>query len=42
MLCDDLEAKDGGRGGKEAQEERNIFLLIADSHCCTSETNITL
>ena len=40
MLCDDLEGWDGG--GREAQEEGDIRILIADSCHCTGETNITL
>ena len=29
-------------GWEEAQEGGDICILIADSHCCTAETNITL
>ena len=32
MLCDDLEGWDGG-GGREAQEEGDICIHIAVSHC---------
>ena len=38
MLSDDLE----GWVGREAQEGRDICLLIADSRCCTAEPNTTL
>ena len=31
-----------GVGGREAQEIGDIFILMADSHCCTAETNTTL
>ena len=41
MLCDDLEGRDGGVG-KEAQERGDICIHIADSLCCTTETNTTL
>jgi len=36
-LCDDLEGWHGGGSGKETQE--GIYILIADSHFCTAETN---
>ena len=40
MLYDDLE--DGmGMGGREALEGEDICVLIADSYCCTAETNTT-
>ena len=43
MLCDDLDGWDGGgggcRGGREAPEGGNICILMADSLCCTAETN---
>ena len=45
MLCDDLEGWDGAGlelPGREAQDEGVICILIADSHCCTAETNTTL
>ena len=36
VLCDDLEGWDaGGKGG-------NICIIMADSHCCTAETNTFL
>ena len=41
MLCDDLEGWDG-EGGREAQEGGDICIHIADSLCCTAETNTTL
>ena len=41
VLCDDLEGKDGVGDGMQAQEAGDICILIADSHCCTTETNIT-
>ena len=28
-----------GRGTREAEEGRDISILMADSHCCTVETN---
>ena len=44
MLCDDLDGWDGSgcRGGREAPEGGNICILMADSLCCTAETNRTL
>ena len=40
MLCDDLQGLDGGMGGgKEAQEEGNVHIHIADSRCRTAESN---
>ena len=41
MPCDDPEGLDGG-GMREAQKGRDIRILIADSRCCTAETNTTL
>ena len=41
VLCDDQEAWDGGWGGRERQEEGNMCILRADSHC-TAEINTTL
>ena len=32
----------GWLGGREAQEEGDIYILIADSCCCIAETNTTL
>ena len=31
-----------GEGGREPQEEGDICILMADSCCCTAETNTTL
>ena len=28
-----------GRGGKEAQEGGDVYILIAHSHCCRAEAN---
>ena len=40
VLCDDLEGLDGGMGvGKEAQEEGDVYIHIADSRCRTAESN---
>ena len=38
MLCDNLEGWDG-KDGREAQVGGNICIHIADSLCCTAETN---
>ena len=40
MLCDDQEGR--VRGGRETQEGGDICICIADSCCCTAETNTTL
>ena len=32
----------GGGGGREAQEGRDIHIVMADSHCCMAETNTKL
>ena len=43
MLCDDLAGWDvAGWSGREAPEGGDICILIADSCCCTAETNVTL
>ena len=42
MLCRDLERRDGGEGGRKAQEGRDACIHIADSFNCTAETNATL
>lgn len=42
MLCRDLEGWDGGEGGREAQEGRDVCIHIADSFNCTAESNTTL
>ena len=46
MLCDNLEGRDR-EGGREAQEGGDMAIyiyiyLIADSLCCTAQTNTTL
>ena len=41
MLCGDLDGGDGG-GGREVQEGGDIYIHIADSLCCATETNTTL
>ena len=38
-LCDDLEGWGGRWGEREPHEGGDIRILIADSHCCTAETN---
>ena len=41
VLCDDLKGLDGGMGGgKEAQEEGNVYIHIADSHRTAESNNI--
>ena len=42
MFCDNLERWDAGgwEGGSRGREY--IYILTADSHCCTAETNTTL
>ena len=41
VLCD--KRREGGCGGERgAQEGEDIGVLIADSCCCTPETNTTL
>jgi len=39
VLCDDLEGWDVGG---EVQEGAGICILMADSCCCTTETDTTL
>ena len=41
MLCDDLGGWDGGVGGRLKREGMYIYIYIriADSLCCTAETN---
>ena len=39
MLSDDLEGWDEDRGGRDTQEGGVICICIADSLCCTAETN---
>ena len=41
MLCDDLDGRDEG-SGREVQEGGAIRAQLADSLCCTAETNATL
>ena len=41
MLCDDLQGWDGGRVAGRLKR-KDICIHIADSHCCTTETNATL
>ena len=44
MLCDDLGGEMswvGAAGGREVQEEGDMYILIADSHCCIAKTNTT-
>ena len=42
LFCDNLEEWDGVWGEREAQEEGNSCIFMADSCCCVAETNITL
>ena len=41
-LCDDPGAGMKGGGGREAQEEGEVYMLKADSCSCESETNTAL
>ena len=41
-LCDDPGARMKGGGGREAQEEGEVYMLKADSCSCESETNTAL
>ena len=41
VLCDDPEGRDRD-GGREVQEVGALCIHIADSCCCTAETNTTL
>ena len=41
MLSDDLEGWDTV-GGREGSEGGGICILMADSRCCTAETNTAL
>ena len=42
MLCGELGGWDGGEGGRRTvQEGGDICVLIADSLCCSAETNTT-
>ena len=38
-LCDNLDRWNGERGGREAPEGGDIRKHMADSQCCTAETN---
>ena len=42
VLYDNLQGRDLGRGGREAQEGGDICIHIANSRCCMAETNTTL
>ena len=44
VLGDDLDGWDGGIGGTFKREGVYIYtyICIADSHCCTAETNTIL
>ena len=39
MPCDDLEERDGGWGGREAQERGDVGVHMAGSLCCVVETD---
>ena len=40
VLCEDLEGWDVGVGGRLKRE--GIYVVIADSYCCTAKINKTL
>ena len=42
QYSDNLEGWDEGCGGREVQEEGDICISMADSHCCMAETNTSL
>ena len=44
MLCNDLETwdREGGREAQEGGDMGNICMHMADSLCCTTETNTVL
>ena len=42
MLCDNLEGWDGVGNERKVQEEEDICVRMADSHCCMVETNTML
>ena len=42
VLCDNLEEWDMVGGGKQVQEERDIFIAMADLCWCMAETNTVL
>ena len=33
VFCDDLEGRDGGRGGREVQEGGDVYIHIDSLHC---------
>ena len=39
MFCDNLEEWDGAGAGTEVQEGGDMCIPLADSRCCTTETN---
>ena len=39
---EDLDRQDGGWRGRKVQGGGGIFIRMADSFCCTTETNRTL
>ena len=42
VFCDNLQGWDAVAGGSKFQEGGDICVLMADSHCCTAETNTAL
>jgi len=42
VLCDDLDGGMGRGGGRKVPEGEDICIHIADSLCCTAETNTPL
>ena len=34
--------RDGMKQGREAKEGENVYIIMADLHCCMVETNTTL
>ena len=42
MLCDQLMGWDGMGSGREAEEEGNMYIPMADSCQCMAETNRAL
>ena len=42
MLCDNLKGWDGVEVGGRFKVDGDICILMADSHCCTAETNTIL
>ena len=41
-LCDNLKGWDGVEVGGRFKVGGDVCILMADSHCCTAETNTTL